>query len=326
MKISTLKKTNFGESIMLNMSCDSKGTLLLVDDEVNIVNSLRRIFAPLKYNILTANNGCEGLEVLEKNQVDIIISDMRMPEMDGATFLKKASEQWPEVSRILLTGYADINSAIAAINDGQIDYYLNKPWQPNELENTIQNIMDKRALIEKNKLLQIELSARNEDLAFLNNNLEEVVTERTLKLERAYKRINQSYSSVIQILSSLCEQQGSTFKGYLKSVAKLSQLLAEQLGLPEKEVQIIHTAGLLHTLGKIGLPENILNQPYTKLSNQERVQFENYPLLGGTILIGLSALEKVASLITTHRELINGKGYPNKLVGNSIPQGKSVKV
>lgn len=305
---------------MLEIADDSKGTLLLVDDEVNILNSLKRIFVPLNYKVLSATTGQEALELLENDdEVDIIISDMRMPEMDGATFLNKAAEKWPEINRLLLTGYADINSAIAAINKGQIDYYLHKPWQPHELEHIIQNLMEQRKLKESNKLLQMELAERNKELLFLNNNLEELVAERTLKLDKAYKAINYSYASVIEILSSISEQPKSLYKGYTHRVAQLAQLFAEQLGLNAQEIQAIHTAGLLHIIGKIGMPEAIITKPYQTLSVREKEDYEKYPLLGSAMLLGFPALEKVAHLISTHRELYNGQGYPHQFKNNDIP-------
>lgn len=305
---------------MLDMVDDSKGTLLLVDDEVNIINSLKRIFVPLNYRVLSATTGQEALDLLETDdEIDIIISDMRMPEMDGATFLKKAADKWPEINRLLLTGYADINSAIAAINNGQIDYYLHKPWQPHELEHIIENLMEQRKLKESNRLLQIELAERNKELLFLNNHLEELVEERTLKLDKAYKAINHSYASVIEILSSLSEQPKSIFKGYTHRVAKLAQLFAEKLGLNAQEIQTIHTAGLLHIIGKIGMPESIITKPYQSLSAREKEEYEKYPLLGSAMLLGFPALEKVAHLIATHRELSNGLGYPHQFKSNDIP-------
>ncbi len=320
---------DFGGEDMLNTLSQhqgepNKGTLLLVDDEMNIVNSLRRVFLPLKYIVFSAYNGNDGLTILEQNHIDIIISDMRMPEMDGATFLKMAAEKWPDASRILLTGYADINSAISAVNEGQIEYYLHKPWQINELEHIIQNIMEKRLLREKNQQLQTELLAKNEELQFLNNNLEKIVEERTSKLRKAYKAIQQTYDSVVQILSSLSEQREGMFKGISQQVAKLAKLTAEATGLSSAEVQTIYMAGLLYAIGKIGVHETIITKAYRKLSLYERKEFEKYPLLGEAILMGFPPLQNVARIVATHRELFNGRGYPNKLEGNSVSVGARI--
>lgn len=102
-------------------------TLLFVDDEPSILSALRRLFRPHGYRILIAESGAAGLAILEQEAVDLIISDMRMPEMDGATFLKQARSRWPGTVRILLTGYADVTSTVAAINEGEIYRYIAKP-------------------------------------------------------------------------------------------------------------------------------------------------------------------------------------------------------
>jgi len=102
-------------------------TLLLVDDEPSILSALRRLFRPQGYRVLTAEGGQAALDLLQGEAVDLVISDMRMPGMDGAQFLERVRRIQPDTARILLTGYADIASTIAAINDGGIDRYIAKP-------------------------------------------------------------------------------------------------------------------------------------------------------------------------------------------------------
>lgn len=107
--------------------------LLLVDDEQNILKSLRRLFRGDEFTVHLANNGEEALGILEQQQIDLIISDMRMPHMDGAELLSRAALKWPEVVRILLTGFADMESTIVAVNQGKIYSYCQKPWDDQEL-------------------------------------------------------------------------------------------------------------------------------------------------------------------------------------------------
>ena len=107
-------------------------SILFVDDESNILSSLKRLFKPLGYEIYTASGGAEGLDVLSRHAIDVVVSDMRMPEMDGAKFLSQARENWPDTVRILLTGYADINATISAVNKGNIYRYISKPWEDND--------------------------------------------------------------------------------------------------------------------------------------------------------------------------------------------------
>jgi response regulator RpfG family c-di-GMP phosphodiesterase len=121
-------------------------TLLCVDDEANILSSLRRLFRPHGYKVLVAGSGAEGLELLAGEHVDLIISDMRMPGMDGAAFLAEARKRYPQTVRLLLTGYADMESTIAAINSGQIARYIAKPWNDQDVLLTVREALERQAL------------------------------------------------------------------------------------------------------------------------------------------------------------------------------------
>src|SRR5688572_3801222 len=102
-------------------------TVLCVDDESNILNALRRLLRPRGYRVLTAESGAEGLNLIDGERVDLVLSDMRMPEMDGANFLQQVKARSPDTVRILLTGYADLASTVAAVNNGGIYRYIAKP-------------------------------------------------------------------------------------------------------------------------------------------------------------------------------------------------------
>ena len=112
----------------MNANGKPTGVILCVDDEPHILSALRRLFRAQGYEILTANGGREGLALLAGREVDLIISDMRMPEMDGAQFLERARQDHPHALRILLTGYADVAQIIGAVNRGEIYRYITKPW------------------------------------------------------------------------------------------------------------------------------------------------------------------------------------------------------
>jgi len=146
-------------------------TILCVDDEQNILSALRRLFRPAGYIILLADSALKGLQILEQNPVDLVISDMRMPEMDGARFLAEVKCRWPDTVRILLTGYADMESTVAAINEGGIYRYIAKPWEDNDLRMTVQRALDhKDAEIKRRQLLDLT-HRQNEELKALNASL-----------------------------------------------------------------------------------------------------------------------------------------------------------
>ena len=152
-------------------------TLLFVDDEPGILSALRRLFRPHGYRIFIAEGGAAGLEVLEKEQIDLVISDMRMPEMDCARFLEQVFKRYPETVRILLTGYADITATIEAVNKGQIYRYVSKPWNDQELLLTVQQALDLKALQREKLRLEALTVRQNDALKALNLSLEEKVQE-----------------------------------------------------------------------------------------------------------------------------------------------------
>ncbi|HEX5392449.1 MAG TPA: response regulator [Rhodocyclaceae bacterium] len=158
--------------------------LLLVDDEPSIVSALVRLFRPYGYRLVTAFSGADGLAILEHEAVDLVISDMRMPGMDGVQFFEQVRHRWPDAMRILLTGYADTKSTIEAINRDEIWRYITKPWDDDEIVLTVRDALEHRRLATENARL-LELSQRqNDELKALNASLEQKVIERTAQLSQ----------------------------------------------------------------------------------------------------------------------------------------------
>lgn len=163
---------------------DEEIKILCVDDEKNVLKALRRLFMDHDYEILTAESGQEGLEILkEQRDIQLIVSDYRMPEMDGVEFLKRACECSPETIRIVLSGYADTASVVAAINEGRIYKFIPKPWNDDELKVTIEKAIEVFFLKRKNEHLAEKLMAINMELTEFNSKLENEVRIRTADLE-----------------------------------------------------------------------------------------------------------------------------------------------
>ncbi len=145
---------------------NNKITILYVDDEMNNLISFKAVFR-IKYNVLTAISGEEAKKILKNNTVDIIITDQRMPNMTGVEFLESILDEYPDPIRILLTGYADMNAVIDAVNKGKIFHYLTKPWNEEELDMTITRAYDVyKSRMEEKEMTQ-KLSLSNEQLEFL---------------------------------------------------------------------------------------------------------------------------------------------------------------
>jgi|CXWL01.1.fsa_nt_gi diguanylate cyclase (GGDEF)-like protein/PAS domain S-box-containing protein len=176
-------------SAQASMANNQQAILLFVDDDPNVLKALRRLFRHESYVIYLAAGGAEGLDILRQHAVDLIISDMRMPEMNGAEFLAQAVEHWPETIRILLTGYADLQSTIDAVNKGRIFSYCNKPWNDEELKLLVRNALEQKRLREERERLSIIIQQQNDELKTLNEHLEERVAQRTEQLDQANKNL-----------------------------------------------------------------------------------------------------------------------------------------
>lgn len=307
-------------------------TLLLVDDEPAILAALRRLFRRAGYRLLTAEGGAAGLALLEREAVDLVISDMRMPQMDGTRFLEQVRDRWPDVVRVLLTGYADMASTVSAINRGEIYRYIAKPWNDEDLLLTVREGLERRRLARENRRL-LDLSQRqNGALQALNATLEETVARRTAELARAladatgaHGALKRGFLESVRVFAGLIElRAGKRLGGHSRRVADAARAVARRLGAEDAEVQDIMLAGLLHDIGKIGLPDELLDRPFNTLAPEARAAAMRHPVVGEQLLMGVEALRRVATIVRHHHECFDGSGYPDGLAGLAIPLGSRV--
>ncbi len=307
------------------------GTLLIVDDEPNVLSALRRLFRPHGYEILLAANGEEGLALLEGSVVDLVISDMRMPNMDGAEFLSQVARRWPDMVRILLTGQADLEATIKVVNEGDIYRYISKPWDDAELVATVQRGLELRySELERRRLVK-RIAQYNEELKTLNQRLAREVVARREEVaqsasfeEMSKQELKDSYLTAIPVFANLVDMREGACKGHGRRVAELARCIAEGMGLEPELVQDIYHAGLLHDAGKIGLPDPVVEKPFSALNSKERKQLEAHSVLGEAVLLALEPLHNAARLIRGHHESYNGTGYPDRLAGEKIPLGARI--
>lgn len=306
-------------------------TLLCVDDEKNILNALKRLFRTERYKVLVAESGAEGLALLEKEPVDMVISDMRMPEMDGAQFLEQVAKRWPQTMRVLLTGYADVESTIAAVNKGKIFQYVSKPWNDEDIKLVVRRALEVKFLEQEQKRLEKLNKKQNEELKHLNENLEKLVEARTGEVQQtadmldlAYEELKESYAVAVEVFADLLELREGIGSGHSRRVAEFAKLTAAEMGLDETDTQDIYFAALLHDIGKITLPDSVLNRPYLSLGEVEQKKMEEHPLIGERALLALEPLQTAARMIRHHHERYDGQGYPDGLVGDAIPLGSRI--
>lgn len=212
-------------------------TLLLVDDEENILSSLRRLLRRDGYTILTATGGQQGLEVLATNQVDVIVSDQRMPGMTGVEFLHKAKDMHPDTVRMVLSGYTDLQSVTDAINEGAIYKFLTKPWDDAMLRANIEEAFRRKALTDDNQRLAAELQHANRELERINERLTGVLAdqERRLGMDEAALSLTQEALAVMP-LPVLGVDPGGMIAFANRAAENLFSDQAPLLGLGAEEV------------------------------------------------------------------------------------------
>ena len=308
-----------------------KPTLLLVDDEENILKAIRRALRSNNINILMATSGKQGLEFLSEQPVNLIISDMRMPEMSGAEFLSQAAQLYPEIPRILMTGYSDMESTIKAINDGQISNYLPKPWNDSVLKSIVADCLQSTQLKSHNDFLTQQLIEKKAELERINVNLEQTVAARTKevihkseRLKTANEQLSHTHNSMVSLISNILalrDEQGSKISELKASIAKD---IAERLELDEHEVQSIYNATLLSNIGKMTFTDKTLDKPYNSLNPVELESFKKFPVLGEAVLIGIPGLSAESKIIRSQFERYNGLGFPDKLQDSQIPMGAQI--
>ena len=309
---------------MTTASAAYEATLLFVDDEPSVLSSLQRLFRSRGYSIFTANGAAQGIDILEKESIDLVMSDMRMPGADGSAFLEQVRLRWPDVVRLLLTGCADIASTISAINRGEIYRYVSKPWSDDEIVLTVRDALDRRRLAAENRRLLALVTSQNAELTSLNASLETKVADRTAQLEQAMNDLKRGFVASVGVFSNLIELRGSNLVGHGRRVAAHAKVIARRLGVAEDEAQDILLGGLLHDIGKIVLPNDLIERPFHGLAAEARNEVMQHAAKGQAVLMGVDELKGASILIRHHHECYDGSGFPDRLTGSDIPLGARI--
>ena len=306
-------------------------TLLCVDDEVNILASLRRLFRARGYRVLTAESGSAALLLLETEAVDLVISDMRMPEMDGARFLAQVRQRWPDTVRLLLTGYSDIASVMAAINCGEIYRYITKPWDDQDMLLVVRQALERRALEHDKRRLEMLTQQQNEALRTLNLGLEATVAARTQEIRQTYEfvvaandKLKTNFITTIKIFSSMIELRGGNLGGHSRRVADLARKIAQRMALDARQSHEIFIAALLLDIGKIGLSDELLGLPLSAMTGEQLGLFRKHPLRAEQLLMPLEELRGAAVILRSQAERFDGAGFPDGLAGPAIAPGARI--
>lgn len=280
--------------------------ILFVDDEENILKSLKRALIDEDYNCFFARNAKEGIDIIKNNRIEIVVSDMKMPEIDGINFLKQVESTAPEIVKIILSGEADMYQLIEVINTINVFSFMLKPWDVEiTLKPTIERAIKQSKLIETNKELNRQLANQLRELEIKHFRLQKV----TESLEDS--------DAIILTIANAVEAKDAVTNGHVNRVSYWARKLGGKLGLSQDELEFLKKGAVLHDIGKIGIPDNILNKPGA-LTKEEFDVMKTHTIVGEKIILSLKSFNDIKSIIRHHHEKLDGSGYPDGIKGSEI--------
>jgi putative two-component system response regulator len=273
--------------------------ILIADDEVMVREILSRKLTGLGYACECCENGQLALDLLAGKTFDLLLADVLMPEIGGIALLKEVLGICPDIAVILVTSVVDIEVAVDALKHGAYDY-ITKPFSLEEMSISVSRALEKRRLLLENQNYQ--------------RTLEEQVASRTHQLKEALGVLEQTYHSTLVALSKALDSRDADSDGHSLRVTVYTTRLAQQLGIGESDIRVIEQGVLLHDIGKIGIPDELLRKP-GELDENEWLLMRVHPEIGYRILTRIKFLKGAAQLVLHHHERYDGKGYPQGLMG-----------
>ena len=230
------------------------------------------------------------------------------PETGGVAFLKEAMMVCPDIAVILATSVVNIEVAVDSLKDGAYDW-ITKPYSLEEVTISVARALDKRRLLIENRDYQ--------------RNLEEQVASRTNQLQGALKVLEHTYHSTLVALSKALDSRDRDADGRSLRVTMYTKRIGDQLGLNDAQLKVLEQGALLHDIGKIGIPDNLLKK-YEGFSDSEQKAISKHPAIGHRILSSIKFLEGAARIVLHHHERYDGTGYPQRLRGDEIDLGARI--
>lgn len=268
--------------------------ILLVDDEAANLRLLERLFRR-QHQIISATSGAEGLEMLKRHDIALIISDQRMPSMTGIEFLRRAAEMRQHTVRIILTGYTDVNALVEAINSGIVYKYVTKPWINEDLQQTVDRALQ-----------HYETIKSQHELTLLNNRLSE--------------QIESTRNGFFRSIGDTLDLKDPFLHAHMRRTSNYAIAIGYRLGLQSAELKQLSRAGFLHEIGKIGIPDNILSKETAALTEEERKIVKGNFERGVRILESFPDMQNIASAVRHYNKRFDGSGSsPESLAAERIP-------
>jgi putative two-component system response regulator len=282
--------------------------ILIVDDEEMIRDLLCSALSQESYICHQASNVEEAFQLLDKQQVDLVISDIMMPGRSGVELLRDLKQVDPDTSILMITGLSDMNTAMECVHLGADDY-ITKPFGINRVVLTVKNLIERRCLALEKKHYQVSLEFK--------------VMEQTAQIRKTMDELSSAYDNTLTALVKALDAREKEVGSHSERVMNYAALLGSKLGLVGRELQELAKGALLHDIGKIGISDNILLKP-GQLDDNEWIEMRKHPQVGYEILSEIAFLKAPAEIILAHHERYDGTGYPKRLKGDQIPIGSRI--
>lgn len=283
--------------------------VLYIDDDPLQLRAFRRALRNDAYDVSLHTDHADALDRLADTDVEVVVSDWRMPAMDGIEFLEKARRLRPQARRVLVTGEREFGAAVDAVNRVSVHHLVPKPWSDNEMRQVLSGLVEAVRLERDNTRLQRLVAEKHDALERLNQQLEIQVHDRT--------------RNVLDGLVLALDYRDSETQWHSRRVSKYSGHLARELGVRGAQLQDVEWGALLHDVGKIGIPDAILLKP-GGLTKEEWQVMRRHPEIGETLLRGIDFLQGAAEIVSHHHERWDGSGYPRGLRGDQICLGARI--
>ncbi len=296
-----------------------KRKILVVDDETLLLSGIRRALRRMGYETFSAENGEAALKIVEEvGDLDMILTDQRMPGMSGTELLREIKERAPHVVRVCMSGHADRPEILESINRGNVFRFLMKPWDLEEFEQTIHASIEQSDLIAENQLFHQLLHDENQNLNTERKSLLSVVDEQSQALIEKTQRLDEALMETVRALAYSIEAKDAYTAGHSELVSRFAVALGEEIGLNDEDLECLRLAGILHDVGKLGVPDSVLLKP-GRLTPQEFEVIRSHPEVGERILRDIKFPYQILPIVRLHHERWDGTGYPDKLAGTDIP-------
>jgi len=282
-----------------------KQSILVVDDDESTLKTLALIFDNKGYETETALTGREAIEKAREKPFNLALLDIKLSDMEGVELLVPLKKMYPNMVMIIITGYASLETAIRALNEGAAAY-ITKPLNMDEVLATVKEGLEKQRLVMENEKLyqeaQRELAERKRAEREIQHNLE---------------KVRKAMEGTIRAMACIVETRDPYTAGHQQRVTYLAHSIAREMGLSEERIEGIRMAGLIHDLGKIGLPAEILSKP-GQINEPELSLVKTHPELGHNMLKTIDFPWPIAQMVLQHHERMDGSGYPLGLTGAEI--------